>query len=288
MKTPNIRKVGAGITLMPHSDAVIRQASRLARQLGATLSLIHTGASQTASETYIREAAASLNIGYDEEVVWNQTDPAEALANAARQHQIELLVCGAFEGPSLNRRRFLSPLARRLTEDLPCTLLLLAHPELADQSFRRIVAITDFSDASKTSCCHAIWLAEKDKAEYVNIVSIHSIFMDAIFALRGHHEGAGRTRHEEEELLDQFVADLPSTDRTINARVIEATTGFAACDYAESLEADLLVLPWLHASNYKVPPLADWALQVAPCSLLLVPASSCGTSATNLTNPGTS
>jgi len=272
MKTPNIRKVGAGITLMPHSDAVLRQASRLARLLGASLTLIHTGASQAASETYIRDAANSLNIGYDEEIVWNQTDPAKALLNAARQHQIELLICGAFEGPSLNRRRFLSPLARRLTEDLPCALLLLAHPELADESFRRIVAITDFSETSKTSCSHAMWLAEKDKAESVYVVSIHSIFMDAIIALNGSHEGIGRTRHEEEELLDQFVADLPDTERSVDARVIEATTGFAACDFAESMGADLLVLPWDRASAPKVPPLADWALQVVPCNVLLVPA----------------
>lgn len=152
-------------------------------------------------------------------------------------------------------------------------LLLLAHPELAGESFRRIVAITDFSETSGTSCCHAVRLAEKDKAESVYVVSIHSIFMNAIIGLNGSHEGIGRTRHEEEEeLLNQFTAELPATDRSVDAKVIEATTGFAACDFAESVEADLLVLPWHRASDHEVPPLADWALRVAPCSLLLVPA----------------
>jgi len=262
------------MTLMRHSDSVLLQASRLARLYDASLTLIHTGASQAASETYIRDTAAVLDIDIDQKIVWNQTDPAVALLNAARQHQLDLLVCGAFEGPSINKRRFLSPLARSLTEDLPCSLLLLAHPEFDNASFRRIVAITDFSETSKVSCRHAVWLAEKDKSESLHVVSIHSIFQDAVVALqRGSAEKVVRTREAEENLLEEFVMELPDVGEFVDVdfSVIDATTGFAACDFAESVEADLLVLPWYRESNRKVPPLADWALQVVPCNLLLVP-----------------
>jgi nucleotide-binding universal stress UspA family protein len=271
METPAIEKVGAGITLTSRSDVVLVEASRLAHLLGTSLTLIHTGASRAASEDYIRDAAAQLNINHTEEVVWNQSDPAEALLTAARQHEIDLLVCGAFEGPSINRRRFLSPLARKLTEDLPCSIMLLVHPEIAETHFRRIVAITDFSEASKISCRHALWLAEKDQAECIYVVSIHSIFMDAVAAVKGSQERLFRTRQDEEQLLEQFVADLPSPSVPMEWRVIDAITGFAACDFAESIEADLLVLPWRRRANSKVPPLADWALRVVPCSLWLIP-----------------
>jgi nucleotide-binding universal stress UspA family protein len=271
METPAIKKVGARITLTPHSDVILLEASRLAHLLDASLTLIHTGARQIASEDYIRHAAARLNICHSQEVVWNQSDSAEALRTAARQHEVELLVCGAFEGPSINRRRFLSPLARKLTKDLPCSLLFLVHPEIGETRFRRIVAITDFSEASKISCRQAIWLAEKDQAECIYVISIHSIFMDAVAAVKGSQEKSFRTHQDDEQLLEQFLADLPCPSVSLDWRVIDAITGFAACDFAESIEADLLVLPWQHHASSRVPPLADWALRVVPCSLWLIP-----------------
>ena len=41
-----------------------------------------------------------------------------------------------------------------------------------------------------------------------------------------------------------------------------ATTGFAACDFAEAMEADLLVLPG-HRPGTRMPTITDWALQVS-------------------------
>jgi hypothetical protein len=49
--------------------------------------------------------------------------------------------------------------------------------------------------------------------------------------------------------------------------IVDATTGFAACEFAESVDADLFVLPGYNRPQGRVPPLADWALQVVPCSL---------------------
>jgi hypothetical protein len=45
--------------------------------------------------------------------------------------------------------------------------------------FRRIVVITDFSDCAKTALMNALWLAEADLAELVQVISIHTPFMQA-------------------------------------------------------------------------------------------------------------
>ena len=52
--------------------------------------------------------------------------------------------------------------------------------------------------------------------------------------------------------------------------MIDAGTGFAACDFADAMEADLLVLPGRNRPGGRVPPMADWALQIVPCSLWIV------------------
>jgi nucleotide-binding universal stress UspA family protein len=270
MEPPQIKTVGVAMTLMPHCDAVLAEASRFAQRLGAQLILIHAGTGEAESQAYIQEAAERLSIPHNEHIVWNQTDPFSALLAAAERSGVELLVMGAFEGPAINRRRFLGPVARRMAQSAKCSLLLIAHPRIDKHDFRRIVAITDFSECSQAACSQALWLAEKDSAESVHIVSIHTIFMDVRAGMRAKSGKPARTRAEEEELMENFVAGLPSSEVPKDWRVIEATTGFAACDFAESMGADLLILAGHSQPGGRVPPMADWALQVVPCSLWIV------------------
>jgi hypothetical protein len=144
-----------------------------------------------------------------------------------------------------------------------CSLLLLVEPRIYTHNFRRLVVLTDFSEVSRIACGQALWLAEKDAVECVHLISIHTIFMDAR-ARTGARDGKpARTRVQEEQLME----DLPKCQVQVNWNIVDATTGFAACEFAESVEADLLVLPGYNRSQGRVPLLADWALQVVPCSL---------------------
>ena len=113
-------------------------------------------------------------------------------------------------------------------------------------------------------------MAEKDAAESVHIVSIHTVFMQARAKLGAQGEAPARTREEEARLLEDFVASLPDCSRPVERKIIDAGTGFAACDFADATEADLLVLPGRNRPGGRVPPMADWALQIVPCSLWLV------------------
>jgi hypothetical protein len=49
-----------------------------------------------------------------------------------------------------------------------------------------------------------------------------------------------------------------------------ATTGFAACNFTESIDADLPVMPAPQDIEVAVPSMMDWVLQVTPCSLWIV------------------
>lgn len=269
MPNPEIAKVGAAITMLPHADALIAEASRFTERLGATLTLIHTGSSRDERANRLDEITQRLGISHEAHIIETEVDPAEALLRDAEKAGIELLVAGAFEGMALKRRRFLSPMARRLIEHSRCSLLLVAHPRLTAHDFKRIVVITDFSECSRRACEHALWLAEKDCAEFVEIVSVHTVFMKARAAL-GQRDQPARMRREEEQLLESFVAKLPPCSRPVFWKVIDAGTGFAACDYAETLNADILILPGRNQPGGRFPSFADWVLHVVPCSLWIV------------------
>ena len=252
-----------------HARSLLAEASGFAERLGVPLALIHDVTGEAESQAHLREAANQLAITV-ENIVSSMSESAQALLSAAEQADIELLVAGAFEGPALNRRRFLSSAARKIVDSALCSLLLLVKPRIDTHNFRRLVVLTDFSEVSKIACGQALWLAEKDAVECVHVISIHTSYMDAR-ARTGARDGKpARTRVQEERLMEDFLASLPKCQVQVDGNIVDATTGFAACEFAESVEADLLVLPGYNRPQGRVPPLADWALQVVPCSLWIV------------------
>ena len=90
------------------------------------LALIHATTGEAESQAHLREAANQLTIPVEKHIVWSKSESAQALLSAAEQADIELLVAGAFEGPALNRRRFLSSGARKMVDSARCSLLLRA------------------------------------------------------------------------------------------------------------------------------------------------------------------
>jgi hypothetical protein len=77
-------------------------------------------------------------------------------------------------------------------------------------------------------------------------------------------------REEEEQLLRDFVATAPVCGIPVESKIVDTTTGFAACDFTQSIGAELLVVPAPEHAEGVVPAMMDWALQVTPCSLWIV------------------
>lgn len=263
-------KAGVALTLSSGLEPLISEASHFAERFGLPLTLIHAGTSKEESRAQIQEAADRLGIEHEKKILWNQTDPAEAVMSAAAKEQIDLLIVGAYEGPSLGKRRFIGPVAQALVRCAQCSLLLVAHPRVEQHRFKRIVAVTDFSESSKLACEQALSLAEADGAEGFHIVSVHTVFMEARARLGIATENSARTFKEEEQLMEEFISGLPNSDIPVEDRVLRGATGFAACDFAESIDADLLVLPSHHRPDGRILPMVDWAIRILPCSLWLV------------------
>src|SRR5258705_13910822 len=108
-----------------HARSLLAEASRFAERLGVPLALIHATTGEAESQAHLREAANQLAIPIEKHIVRSKSESAQALLSAAEQADIELLVAGAFEGPALNRRRFLSSAARKMVDSARCSLLLL-------------------------------------------------------------------------------------------------------------------------------------------------------------------
>ena len=267
---PQIRRVAAAITISPRMVSVLAAAWHFAERLNAPLLVIHGGAPDAQKEAEFRDAMFQLEMPRETRIVWNEGEPTGAIVTAAEKEGVDLLIAGALEGKEVTSRSFLSAVARPLAEQARCSLLLLTRPQIGPNPFRRIVVITDYSDCAKTALKNALWLAEADSAELVQVISIHTAFMQARAELGTEHEKPARTREEEEELLRDFVAKAPACSVPVESRIIDTTTGFAAYDFTQSIGANLLVVPAPQHIEGAVPSMMDWVLQVIPCSLWIV------------------
>src|SRR5580704_8358632 len=83
--------------------------------------------------------------------------------------------------------------------------------------------------------------------------------------LGAEYEKPTRKREEEEQLLRDFVATAPACGVPVESKIVDTTTGFAACDFTQSIGAELLVVPAPEHVEGAVPSMMDWAPQVTPC-----------------------
>jgi nucleotide-binding universal stress UspA family protein len=207
------------------------------------LLLIHAGAPDAQKEAAFRDAMFQVEMPREARIVWNEGEPSRAIVTAAEKESVDLLIAGALEGKEVASRSFLGAVARPVAKQARCSVLLLTHPQIGPNPFRRIVVITDFSDCAKAALNNALWLAEADSAEIVQVISIHTAFMQARAESSTHHEKAGRTREEEEQLLRDFMVKAPACSVPVESRIVDATTGFAAYDFTQSIGANLLIVP---------------------------------------------
>ena len=79
----------------------------------------------------------------------------------------------------------------------------------------------------------------------------------------------GDRQSEEEDALERFVISAGQTDVPVEIRYIRGNTGFAAADFVQSVEADLLAVPVpLPASGEsELPANFAWLTDVIPCNL---------------------
>ena len=218
---PQIRQVAAAITTSPRMLGVLAAAWHFAERLNAPLLLIHAGAPHAQKQAEFRDAMFQLKMPRETRIVWNEGEPAEAIVTAAEKEGVDLLIAGALEGKDVASRSFLGAVARPLAKLARCSLLLLTHPQIGPNPFRRIVVITDFSDCAKTALKNALWLAEADSAELVQVISIHTPFMQARAELGAEYEKLTRKREEEEQLLRDFVATAPACGVPVESKIVD-------------------------------------------------------------------
>jgi nucleotide-binding universal stress UspA family protein len=278
MNQPPYRRVAVASAFSPRFEMVLAEAKRVRERLGSELNLIYVGEKDDETTRRFTEALAALDLPGDSLIHYQQGSPADAILQVVAANQVELIVAGALE-KEVVLRPFLGNVARRLVREAPCSVILFTKPEREPKPLRRIVFfVPDYSAHAKHALQTTLQLAGQEQCENLYVIRVYTSFDAARATLRANAElpedqPAARTLEEEEDALDEFIdeAQAGAPAIAIEGRCIRGNTGFAASDFVQAVEADLLVVPVeTSAAAGELPPHIAWVTDVIPCNLWII------------------
>ncbi len=278
MAEPFYKRIAVASAFSPRFEQVLAEAKRVRDRLGAELHLIYVGDKDEATTQRFATALAEMSLPADSPIYYQQGSPAEAILEAARANAVDLIVAGALE-KEVVIRSFLGNVARRLVREGTCSVILFTKPEREPKPLRRIVFfVPEYSDYVQRALQQTFSLAAKEQSEGVYVIRVYTTFDAARATLRGQagqpgeDQPAARTLEQEEEALEEFIHAAGETQVPVEGRCIRGNTGFAASDFVQSVEADLLVVPVEPSSapTSELPPHIAWVTDVIPCNLWVI------------------
>ena len=274
MKHPSPYKtIAVASTFSPRFKQVLAEAKRIRDRLVSDLHVIYVGERNEETAKKFGDAFAQLQLPGNSTIHYEQGEPADAILRVLVKHKIDMIVAGALE-KEIVLHRFLGNVARRLVREAACSVMLFTRPEVKPRSLRRIVFVADYSDHALQALKTTLPLASVESCELLYVIRIITTF-DEARASRRADAGNGdkpKSDEDEEDALEKFVLSAGATDVPIETRCIRGNTGLAASDFAQSVEADLLVVPveTNEDASRQLPNNIAWITDVIPCNLWVI------------------
>jgi nucleotide-binding universal stress UspA family protein len=265
------RSIAVAAAFSPRFQQVLAEANRVRTRFDASLGMIYVGKKTAATVEKFSAAIARLKLPPETVVHYEEGDPGTSILTAARKMKLDLLIAGALEKEAVHRQ-FLGNVARRLVREACCSVMLFTHPELEPKPLRHIVFLAEYSEHAQGALRRTLRLAEQENCERLYVIRNYTSFDKARAARRGKAQETARTLEEEEIALQDFILAAGATPVPIEARCIRGNTGFAASNFVQAVEANLLVVPWEMESEPepKLPARIAWVSDVIPCNLWIV------------------
>jgi nucleotide-binding universal stress UspA family protein len=276
MNEPAYKRIAVASAFSPRFEQVLAEAKRVRDRFGSQLDLIYVGKKDEQTTKRFADALAAVGLPADSLIHYHQGSPAEAILEAVNANNIELIVAGALE-KEVVLRPFLGNVARRLVREARCSVMLFTKPAREPQPLRSFVFfVPDFSEHAQRALACALRFAEQEECENLYVIRVHTSFDAARATLRTSQvevkKGAMvRTLEEEEAALEAFISQCGETCVSVESRCIRGNTGFAASDFVQAVQADLLVVP-VEASDTSdgLPAHIAWVTDVIPCNLWII------------------
>lgn len=250
MSLKPFKSIGIGVAFSPNLKPNLYEAARLSVYLDAKLVLIHVGSE---SEDKIKTLKIILNTfkkdNLDYEVVFKTGNPVDVILSTSIEKNIDLLVIGAAK-----REKFLTyyvgSIARKITRQATCSLLLLINPSVDRIPCKHIVVNGLKDPKTERTIATAFYIASKLKSEKLTIVeeikqNEIAVKVEDDKSLRKATILKERLRNRERSRINHIIEDIPkeyTENIVIKSQPIFGTQGYSIGHYAQIKRADLLIM----------------------------------------------
>jgi nucleotide-binding universal stress UspA family protein len=269
------KTIAVASTFSPRFVQVLSEAKRVRDRFSADLHLIYVGEKTDGTTAKFSGVLTELSLPPDSTIHYRQGNPAESILRALAENPIDLIVAGALE-KEVVFHPFLGDVARRLVRDARCAVMLFISPETEPKPLRRIVFVADeaYSEHARAALQKAFTLAAAEGSELLYVIRIFTTFDEARASRQAEtrSDDKAKTPDSEEAALEQFVLSAGPTDVPVEVRCIRGNTGFAAADFVQSVEADMLVVavPPPVKGGSSLPANIAWLTDIIPCNLWVI------------------
>lgn len=240
-------KILIGIAFSPNLKPNLFEAVRLANLFYAELVGVHVGKKSKEKEENIQailQEADVLKTNFT--TIWQQGKPVDVILDICEKQQIDLLILGALQQENLYKY-YVGSIARKITRNAPCSVLLLIKPSLERVACKHIV-VNGLADkkteetiktafvVAKNLNCKKITIVEEIKQEELHV------FVDDDMSLRKANIAKERIRNRENRRVQNILKEIDCSNLTVKMQPIFGKRGYSIGHYAKVKRADLLVM----------------------------------------------
>jgi len=244
------KTIGIGVTFSPNLEANINEAARLALCFSSKLVLIHVGeASEKKSTSFLKYLKPFETKGLKFEVLFKSGNPVDVILSSTEEKNIDLLIIGALKKENF-LKYYLGSIARKITRQATCSVLLLINPSIERVPCKHIVVNGLKDPKTKETVTTAFLVGHKLGADKITVVEEIdqeevSVNIDDDKSLRKSTIIKERLRVREEARVQKILSTIPddfTKKMIIKSQPIFGKRGYSIGHYAQVARADLLVM----------------------------------------------
>jgi nucleotide-binding universal stress UspA family protein len=250
LSTLAFKTIGIGVTFSPNLEANINEAARFALCFSSKLVLIHVGeASEKKTSIFLRFLSPFKSKGLEFELLFQPGDPVDVILSSTQEKNIDLLIIGALKKENF-LKYYLGSIARKITRQASCSVLLLINPSVKRVPCKHIVVNGLKDPKTKETLTTAFLVGHKLGVDKITVVEEIeqdevSVKVDDDKSLRKSTIVKERLRLREEARVKKVLDTIPANytkDMTIKSQPIFGKRGYSIGHYAQVARADLLVM----------------------------------------------
>ncbi|WP_298901176.1 universal stress protein [uncultured Psychroserpens sp.] len=242
--------IGVGVAFSPNLKANIYEAARLSLLFESTLVLIHVGELSEEKEQQLLDILQPFidqNLNY--EMVFKTGDPVDVILSISEEKKVDLLILGALQKENLVQY-YLGTIARKITRQAKCSILLLIKPSVERIACKHIVVNGLDDPKTKQTISTAYFVSHKLGSKRITIVEEITkqevaVSVDDDKSLRKSAIVKERLKHREESRVRNIISEVPDAykkDLETKTQSIFGKRGYSIGHYAQFIRADLLVM----------------------------------------------